>query len=195
MSDILAVIRMNLLKLFNCGTEMILIVAALVCVIGYTSGISAVFVVFLYLLIYMVPAYDDQSHGAYLLHALPLTRRQIVRACYLYDLLALAAICLIGAALSKTDAMQSVSLLFLMGAVFVSVTQPLILYFGALKARYAILLMYVVAFALSGIAGELLNTHTSGVTLTGAPAAAGTGLLLISYFAAQALYSRKEIMA
>ena len=44
MSDILAVIRMNLLKLFNCGTEMILIVAALVCVIGYTSGISAVFV-------------------------------------------------------------------------------------------------------------------------------------------------------
>ena len=106
-----------------------------------------------------------------------------------------AAICLIGAALSKTDAMQSVSLLFLMGAVFVSVTQPLILYFGALKARYAILLMYVVAFALSGIAGELLNTHASGVTLTGAPAAAGAGLLLISYFAAQALYSRKEIMA
>ena len=71
MSDILAVIRMNLLKLFNCGTEMILIVAALVCVIGYTSGISAVFVVFLYLLIYMVPAYDDQSHGAYLRFLFP----------------------------------------------------------------------------------------------------------------------------
>ena len=54
MSDILAVIRMNLLKLFNCGAEMILIVVILVCVIGYTSGISAVFVVFLYLLIYIL---------------------------------------------------------------------------------------------------------------------------------------------
>ena len=34
MSDILAVIRMNLLKLFNCGAEMILIVVILVCGIG-----------------------------------------------------------------------------------------------------------------------------------------------------------------
>ena len=78
MSDILAVIRMNLLKLFNCGTEMILIVAALVCVIGYTSGISAVFVVFLYLLGKRAPAgacFDDAAvlspvgrYGAYAVH-------------------------------------------------------------------------------------------------------------------------------
>ncbi|NBI79956.1 ABC-2 transporter permease [Anaerotruncus colihominis] len=195
MSDILAVIRMNLLKLFNCGAEMILIVVILVCVIGYTSGISAVFVVFLYLLIYMAPAYDDQSHGAYLLHALPITRRQIVRAYYLYDLLALAAICLIGAVLARADAVQSASLLFLMGAVFVSVTQPLILYFGAVKARFAILLMYVVIFALSGIVGELLEIRVSGLPLTGAPAAVGAALLLFSYLVAQALYNRKEIAA
>lgn len=195
MSNIVAVIRMNLLKLLSCGPEMILIVAAIVCLIGYTSGAPAIFVVFLYLLIYMVPAYDDQSHGVYLLHALPLTRRQIVRAYYLYDLLALAVICLIGVALTRADIMQSASLLFLMGAVFVSVTQPLILYFGAAKARFAILLMYVVAFALSGIASELLKMHVSSLPLTGASAVVGAALLLVSYFAAQALYSKKEIVA
>ena len=210
MKEILAVIRMDLLKLRSVAGAMfpLLIVVFFLSATLSVSAVVFLYVIVVYFFVYTPAAYDEQSKGDYLTGALPVRRGKLVAAKYLYDIAVIAGACLaalaaggVGAAL-KLGRGGSVAgmlpVLILIGCAFTSVVQPLILGLGVTKARYWILAAYAFGVA----AATVLGMNVGGMRPQTLPALPGwlapplillgAALLAVSYPIARRLYVRRQ---
>lgn len=210
MKEMLAVIRMDLLKLRSVAGAMFPLLI-IVFFLSATLSVSAavfLYVIVVYFFVYTPAAYDEQSKGDYLTGSLPVRREKLVAAKYLYDLAVIAAACLaalaaggVGTAL-KLGRGGSVAgmlpVLILIGCAFTAVVQPLILGLGVTKARYAILAAYAFGVA----AATVLGMNVGGMRAQTLPALpgwiapllvlTGAALLAVSYPIARRLYARRQ---
>ena len=208
MNGVIAMVRMDLLKLLSMGKSLLLYLLVL---LFFTMNDALFYLgslLVLYVAVYTMSAYDEQSKGIYLDGALPVSRAQRVQAAYLYDLVVLALSVVLSAAFStalstvglRVGALSALSLqlAFLAGVAFLSTVQPLILWLGTTRARWWVLGLYCLGFATSGfltagtkaasIAVAVLDVSLSGVGV----ALAGMAMLVISYLVASRLYGRRQ---
>lgn len=157
-------------------------------------------------------SYDESSHWDRYAIAMPVTRRTIVGARYLMALIQLAAVVLLGGALSVIVSLYhqvpdwpltlagttgAMSIVYL---VVISVSYPLAFRFSAEKARYALMACYLIPFLLFMVFIEPIVTFFEALEL----AAFSIPLLIClvalvclllfaaSFFLSLRFYSKKE---
>ena len=207
MSEVTNLVRMDLWKIASLGKNLAVYVVVLLVFFQFQMGLVAP-VLLLYLTTYILAYYDEQSKGVCLTGTLPVTRTQQVQANYLLDLAVLAAALALGAAAFWVGQLLGIGggqppeqlwLMFVVGAVFIAVAQPMLLLFGPLKARWWIFGFYFVMFgAVAALASLTAEAPAWAWALVGgrlAPAlgvALGWAALLVSYLAAARCYRRRE---
>ena len=207
MSEVTNLVRMDLWKLLSLGKSLAIYVVVLLVFLQFQMALVAP-VLLLYLTTYILAYYDDQSKGGCLAGSLPVTRAQQVQAKYLLDLAVLAVARFLGTACSWLAerfgmqgglSLEEVWLMFLAGAVFIAVAQPMLLLFGPLKARWWIFGIYFVMFgavaalaSLTAAAPGWAWTLVSGSFTPLAGVILGWAALLISYLVAVRRYGRRE---
>ena len=204
MGNVQKLVKMDFLKLLSLGKVLVLYLLFLLVFAADMRMISFGYMIFLYMGVYGPMSYDEASKGNYLLGTLPVSRKQVVQAKYLYALaVLLAAHLLIGlinlviglfpVSQKLESAMGALPVLFLLGAVFAAVVLPLVLYLGVMKARWWVMGLYMLAF----MGGGTVLALSTGFGVSGPPQSASlylvsAGLLMVSYFGALRLYSRRQ---
>lgn len=184
---------MSMRVIFTLYTVMMLVFAAIGN--GRASMLSNLgFIIFLYLWVYGPSGYGGETLSG----ILPVGRSQVVLARYLYSILGIAcsvgAIWIIRLAVSRGTVVLSTALLFCAGCIFTAIVTPPLLYFGATKARYFVMGIYVIGIAgtgaFNGIVSQAddLPTVTPGISLI----IVSLALMAVSYIICLKLFARRE---
>lgn len=197
-------LRLDFLKLYSMGGWTIAYAALLFCLIADARTASLGFIILAYAAIYVPMAYDEQSKGGYLLCTLPVTRREIVRAKYLYALLLIVLSILamaVATSLATTisgglilSALPLLPVLSIFGSGYIALVLPLVLYLGVTKSRILVMGLYALSICGTTFYSSIYRDmdialpHISALTVALVVAV----LLVISYLVAVRLYERRE---
>ena len=167
--------------------------------------VSIAYLVYLYLVPYGMFSYDDNVIADNLYGALPVLRKHLAAARYLFAifcmglmlilmLLVNTAFCLLlKQPLLAEDFLVSLILGLVMGLVFIAAAFPLVLNQGLRKANKNVLLIFVLDFIILGFYGDNLRfmrelPQVNALSLT----IFCMAVLIISYVAALRLFSKRE---
>ena len=160
-----------------------------------------------YFLTYGLLAWEGSSKSEYLLFTLPVSRRQIVLGRYLFGLLVVAFVNLVGLlcgwlggiiGLSDTLA-PSVYWTSAAGSLlFLALIYPMILYLGVQKARWLAIILYCLLISFYSLIGSWDAAPAAPPLLpdsglSSALFAAGAAVYLASLAVAMGLYSKKQL--
>lgn len=194
--SILNLVKMDLRKLFTLQTSL-LVPLAFVFILGFQSMAAMGLVIFLYMWMNIPTSYDELCKGDVLLCTLPLTRAEIVAGRYLYSLLG-TLLCTLAYCVSMGF---SLSVIVLCIALFyVSITLPLSLALGPIRARYWLFGVYLIIIVIVSLLGELFSigpdsSENMELAMVNFPLLFlfSVALLIGSFFLALRFYSRREI--
>lgn len=216
MNKVVLLVRKDLIYLFTSLKKLIFmsVIFSVVMPMGNVMFAFAIPVMMGYLLTYGIFAYEEKNKMHLLNASLPVNRKEICLCKYLTAFICIGAsilMTILGASISigmqiangwqgSLDFMvRIIGLLFTTALIYHAAILPLIIYFGTIKVKYIIFMLYVGAFVVIGsIGGQGLNrtqlfleerlTYTSSLLLL----MAGTMLYIISYFISIGLYYHKE---
>lgn len=197
MNTIMKLIRVDLLKLdaIKGMMAMSFVMCFLFSFMPWVNGLASVF--FLYAWVYTPMAYDEANKGEALLWGLPVSRRQIVQAKYLYVLIGVVIACVfqfIGNYIMVSIILPS-NLPILTTGIFVSLMLPCLLYLGVTKGRYVVMVLYIVFVVLAGMGTSLIREIVTPYFQPSLPLVIllVAVLLTASYLVSVRLYEKREL--
>lgn len=188
----------------------IIVIGLFLPMVGIGFGIAMPAMV-CYVGFYGILAYEERSKMQLLNAALPVTRKEICLAKYIYAFLIIGfamILSLIGSLISSAangtvDTLLSEIPLYmtLMGVsalIYISIILPCVFYFGTIKARYMLMVIYILMFIVAtqlnfhgvpNVLGTLTHTGSMIVLLWGV----GIGICLISIVISLRIWNKKDL--
>lgn len=123
-----------------------------------------------YITLNSMRSYEERNKGDFLTGALPVTRTQMCQAQYIEVLLYIIGGMILstiglGIKMLESDVQIAIwpamSLMGIIGLIYTGIILPIILYFGVAKAKYVLMITYIIvfvgAFNMNAVAPEILN--------------------------------------
>lgn len=205
-----ALVKSDFVKLISLRRSLALFAVILLFLFTSPQFFSLGVIMLVYGGVFSLLAYEQSAAAYHWYGSLPVTRRQVFLAKYLFStaLLLLAMVLMfilstpIGLAVNRFDGptlLASLMVSWLLGCLFISITLPLTMLLGTIKARYAVMFLYFAVFFFStsllenGGMARLLRFLQSPL-LPWLVFLGGLAVMVLSYLICVSFYSRKEFI-
>ena len=196
MKKIITLMTGSVRYLLSIRTYVFLLIVLLAMAFLSSSLIPIAYLIMLYIGTYGLEAYEEKNGAGYYYGMLPVGRKQVIAAKYLLAISQIVLGLFISAAacfMHQTPAVGAqLALLAAMGCLFTAVALPFMLLLGGTKARFVILILYIVTLSALGIMQQDSISFTVPAFPAWMWAVMGAVLLAVSWAVSAGCSARRE---